>query len=180
MRNIIGYSALIYFFALLQTVLLPEFFALLGSPIAGLTIDFFLLLILYFSFNRDFFHGLVWIVILSIAESGLGYVWEGVQVPVLLLVFVIVQGLKVQFVFQSYASIRMVVFALCMLEHSFHIYFGTGTERVFHQFGYILLSCVLHASLAPYLFDLLTRFDAKTIYRFEKQRTLFTTPIRSL
>jgi len=167
----------------LQTVLIPFVFDGMGGFFYGRTVDFFLLFLIYFSFNRSFFNGLFCILGLALLESALGYTWAGVHLSLFMVLFLLIQALKVQFIFSQKRTIIMSVFCLCLFEHVLHYSIGTSLSFLdmwrFDGLG-VLFSSLMHALLAPIIFKMLSLWDQTHVYGFEKQRTLFQGQIKSL
>ncbi|MCB0271758.1 MAG: hypothetical protein KDD46_01955 [Bdellovibrionales bacterium] len=188
MKNFLSYALMLYIFAIFQTVIFPDFFFVISQIIAKdffltLTIDLYYLMIIYFSFNRSFLKGLTSVIMLYFIEEGLGFSWIGVQIPIFLTTFLVIQVLKVHFVFHTRRAVGVVVFILIFVENISHYRLGLDQDFpiIFIQYGFSALSSsLIHAWVGGYLFEILTAFDAKTLYRFETQRTLFPLPIRSL
>lgn len=149
----------------------------------GHTIDFFLLLAMYFSFNRDFLNGLIWVLGVALFESAFGYTWPGVHMSLFLGVFLWIQLLKLQFVFHQRRTLFLSIFFLCLFEHVLHYLIGTRESFywvwVEHGFSILFLS-FLHACVGIALFKMFAGWDEKHLYLFEKQRTLFQGRIQSL
>jgi|GEM_PF-6724862 len=149
----------------------------------GMTIDFFLIFLIYFSFNRHFFNGLLWMLGIALFESALGFSWSGAQLSLMMVVFMIIQGMKLKFIFQRPRAIYISVFLLCMFEHVAHYVIASHLswgDIIEYHAATIVFSSFMHALLAPLIFEMLTVLDQKHVYLFEKQRTLFQGRIKSL
>lgn len=186
MKNILFYAIVMFVFSIVQTVLIPTLFDDLSSGwfsfvFSHLTIDLFMILAFYFAFNRNFFHGFVWNLSIYIVSSGLGYTWSSANIVALMVCFLIIQGSKIHFAFQHPSPMRVAVFLLSILYQVIYIRVGAGImlgSLLSIHLGSLLLTAFVHGLIAPWIYYALTEFDARTIYRFEIQRTLFTTPIR--
>jgi hypothetical protein len=184
MRNIMMYGFIAFVAILLQTVMLPGGFKMLSQLLHAhwlqrVMLDIFLLLAIYFSFNRNFFQGLMWVLVLVYLEKACGLFWYRSHPVTYLSVFLLAQVLKIQFVFQYAPSIRTMVFCVSLLTSFIHIWVANSFydfPSPWAVYGFSsLVSAVIQAWLAPYFFEALTRFDRRTVYRFEKQQTFFST-----
>lgn len=188
MKNIMTYAFLLFVVIVLQTVVLPSTFHALSDVFGAawlnrVTINGFLLLAIYFSFNRDFLHGLIWVLAIIYIEKACGLFWFRSHPVTYVSIFLIAQLLKIQFVFQYAPSIRAMVFLMSLLASFIHVWVAASyysfaspwsvfaATSIVNSFGYALL--------APGIFEWLTRFDQRTVYRFEKQQTFFSTSIHA-
>lgn len=134
MRLRLGIFALMAFFAVLQTTVVPYLFVLAGTlpPVRFLsmhTVDLVLLTVIYISFTRSFWSALIWACIATVLIQSFGISWKGSMHFAFFSVALGVNLVKRHVVAKTFAQKCFMGFALSVLSAGMQLFFGGTFER---------------------------------------------------
>ncbi len=168
MRTNLVFFVLLLFGGILQTAFFPRLFGLFEhhsffSFVAGHTIEFLFLFVVYVGMHRNHWETLIWIFLVSMVANSLGLSWSGASVASFLILGILCTLISPHLLLENGTMVLIFVAIVGLIEAPIHLQLGAllaRTPGIFRGvWGFLLVQVLLNALAAPAIFWGLSHLD---------------------